>query len=496
MRVDLSFTPVSQNPVDLLAFVLDGEKTLHDVDDPIVRAHLERAAAAFRSKTLKREYYVTLPEGAVARALVAYWSPQLPAWSLPENLKTFTARALRLARDYRLPRVGLVVNTRGRRRARGRGRRGRRDRHASLRQVQAGEGRLLPEARLADDPDPPREQGRRRGAPRALRLGGRERQPGARPRRRARQRGDARVRGGARERAGARGGPRVRGARRGGAARAGPARHRPGGRGQRERGPAGDAALPADEALPADGGPRRQGHHLRQRRHQPQAGRQDVGDEGRHGGSGGGALRHARARPPEARGQGGGHPVLRGEHAGRASAASGRHLRRQEREVGDGRQHRRGGPPRADGRLLPRRGGGRDAHGRRRHPDRRGRPRARAERRRHPGQRPRAGAPRDPLRREPRRGDLGAAARRGVQGVAQDALRRPQQPLGGGLAGAITAGLFLREFVPDGVGWAHLDIAGAGGFRDKEWKYFDAGSSGFGVRTLVDLCEGFHQAPP
>ena len=77
-----------------------------------MRAHLERAAAAFRSKTLKREYYVTLPEGAVARALVAYWSPQLPAWSLPENLKTFTARALRLARDYRLPRVGLVVNTR------------------------------------------------------------------------------------------------------------------------------------------------------------------------------------------------------------------------------------------------------------------------------------------------------------------------------------------------------------------------------------------------
>jgi leucyl aminopeptidase len=61
----------------------------------------------------------------------------------------------------------------------------------------------------------------------------------------------------------------------------------------------------------------------------------------------------------------------------------------------------------------------------------------------------------------------------------------------GGVAGAITAGLFLREFVPDGVAWAHLDIAGPM-FRDKDWKYYEAGALGFGVKTLVDLCERFH----
>jgi leucyl aminopeptidase len=60
----------------------------------------------------------------------------------------------------------------------------------------------------------------------------------------------------------------------------------------------------------------------------------------------------------------------------------------------------------------------------------------------------------------------------------------------GGLAGAITAGLFLREFVPAGAAWAHLDIAGPM-FRDKDWKYFEAGAIGFGVKTLVDLCERF-----
>ena len=60
----------------------------------------------------------------------------------------------------------------------------------------------------------------------------------------------------------------------------------------------------------------------------------------------------------------------------------------------------------------------------------------------------------------------------------------------GGLAGAITAGLFLREFVPGEVAWAHLDIAGPM-FRDKDWKYYEPGAVAFGVKTLVDLVERF-----
>jgi len=111
MNVKLSFTPVSRNPVDLLAVVLDEGTTLHEIDDAAIAGHVERAAAAFRDKTLKREYFATLPDGAKAKAVVVYWSPQLKSWNLWENVKTFTARALRLARDYRLPRVGLVLNT-------------------------------------------------------------------------------------------------------------------------------------------------------------------------------------------------------------------------------------------------------------------------------------------------------------------------------------------------------------------------------------------------
>ncbi len=110
MNVKLSFSPVSKTPVDLLAVILDEETTLHDIDDPAVAGHVERAAAGFRDKSLKREYFATLGEGASAGAVVVYWSPQLKSWNLWENTKTFTARALRLARDYRWPKVGVVVN--------------------------------------------------------------------------------------------------------------------------------------------------------------------------------------------------------------------------------------------------------------------------------------------------------------------------------------------------------------------------------------------------
>jgi len=81
-----------------------------------------------------------------------------------------------------------------------------------------------------------------------------------------------------------------------------------------------------------------------------------------------------------------------------------------------------------------------------------------------------------------------------------ESIRTPYADLNnisaGGLAGAITAGLFLREFVENGAAWAHIDIAGAAGFRDKEWKYFDAGTTGFGVKTLVDFCERFREPLP
>ena len=55
-----------------------------------------------------------------------------------------------------------------------------------------------------------------------------------------------------------------------------------------------------------------------------------------------------------------------------------------------------------------------------------------------------------------------------------------------GQAGTIAAALLLQQFVAD-VPWAHLDIAGPSRTDDARW-YNAKGGSGFGVRTLVELC--------
>ncbi len=57
---------------------------------------------------------------------------------------------------------------------------------------------------------------------------------------------------------------------------------------------------------------------------------------------------------------------------------------------------------------------------------------------------------------------------------------------GGRYGGAITAGLFLSEFVSDKVQWAHLDIAGPA-IQTGGWRYYAKGMSGFATRTLIRL---------
>ena len=62
---------------------------------------------------------------------------------------------------------------------------------------------------------------------------------------------------------------------------------------------------------------------------------------------------------------------------------------------------------------------------------------------------------------------------------------------GGVEGGMLTAGIFLSEFVGEGIPWSHLDIAGPA-FNDKApTGYWPKGGTGFGVRTLVGLAESY-----
>jgi len=57
--------------------------------------------------------------------------------------------------------------------------------------------------------------------------------------------------------------------------------------------------------------------------------------------------------------------------------------------------------------------------------------------------------------------------------------------LGGRFGGAITAGIFLKEFVDEDVPWAHIDIAGPA-FMDKPMGGRPYGATGYPVRALVE----------
>lgn len=63
------------------------------------------------------------------------------------------------------------------------------------------------------------------------------------------------------------------------------------------------------------------------------------------------------------------------------------------------------------------------------------------------------------------------------------------QNVGPRWGGAITAGLFLQEFVGD-TPWVHLDIAGPARAASDDG-YVQAGGTGFSVRTLIEVAEQF-----
>ncbi|MFF4208222.1 leucyl aminopeptidase [Streptomyces sp. NPDC001796] len=61
--------------------------------------------------------------------------------------------------------------------------------------------------------------------------------------------------------------------------------------------------------------------------------------------------------------------------------------------------------------------------------------------------------------------------------------------MGERMGGGLVAGLFLREFVGEGITWAHLDIAGPAFNEQAPFGYTPKGGTGSAVRTLVRLAE-------
>ncbi|HWL36196.1 MAG TPA: leucyl aminopeptidase [Frankiaceae bacterium] len=55
--------------------------------------------------------------------------------------------------------------------------------------------------------------------------------------------------------------------------------------------------------------------------------------------------------------------------------------------------------------------------------------------------------------------------------------------------GMLVGGMFLKEFVAEGIPWAHLDVAGPAYNTNDPWGYTPKGGTGVPVRTFVQLAE-------
>jgi leucyl aminopeptidase len=73
--------------------------------------------------------------------------------------------------------------------------------------------------------------------------------------------------------------------------------------------------------------------------------------------------------------------------------------------------------------------------------------------------------------------------RKGLDSTVADIANVAAERVGGMLIG----GLFLREFVPDGVRWAHVDIAGPAFHEGEPYGYTPKGGTGAATRMLVQL---------
>jgi leucyl aminopeptidase len=83
-----------------------------------------------------------------------------------------------------------------------------------------------------------------------------------------------------------------------------------------------------------------------------------------------------------------------------------------------------------------------------------------------------------------------AELRAGLDSSVADLQNLPSERWGG----MLVAAAFLAEFMPDGLPWVHLDIAGPAFNQAGPWGYTPKGGTGAGVRTLVasieQLCAG------
>src|SRR5215470_18856736 len=111
MKIQLTYDRPGEAITDLLVLILDSETTLYNLSGTAIDEMVRRIARDFKDKRLKTDYFTSLDSRGPARNLAVYSTALNPNYNVWENVKTFLARAVRLAMDHGLTRVCVVLNT-------------------------------------------------------------------------------------------------------------------------------------------------------------------------------------------------------------------------------------------------------------------------------------------------------------------------------------------------------------------------------------------------
>src|SRR2546430_13054779 len=111
MKIRLSYDRPSQISADLLVVIVDSEVRLHDLTGSPLDEIVRRVGRDLNERRLKKEYFAALDSRAAAQHLVVFSSTLNPGYNVWENLKTFVARSIRMAKDQSLNHVCILLNT-------------------------------------------------------------------------------------------------------------------------------------------------------------------------------------------------------------------------------------------------------------------------------------------------------------------------------------------------------------------------------------------------
>src|SRR5262245_34859276 len=111
MKIQLLYDRPSEIGTDLLVVILDPQTRFHDLRGSPVEEIVRRVAADIEAKRLKKEYFTSVNSRGKTGNLLICSTALNPGYNVWENFKTFVARSIRLAKDYGLGKVAVLLNT-------------------------------------------------------------------------------------------------------------------------------------------------------------------------------------------------------------------------------------------------------------------------------------------------------------------------------------------------------------------------------------------------